>query len=94
MTEKAKEIKNKLDTVNVNRDELIKLYMDKQGYAFDSLVYRFKDYQARAFRAEVLQMKHDRNMTELEATQRVKDRHDRDLMRFIQILDEVIGEHS
>ena len=94
MTEKAQHIKDTLNKVYVDRDELTKLYMDKQGYAFDSLVYRFKDYQARAFRAEVLQMKHGRNMTELEATQRVKDLHDRDLMRFIQILDEVMGEHN
>ena len=94
MTETAKHIKDVLNKVYVDRDELTKLYMDKQGYAFDSLVYRFKDYQARAFRAEVLQMKHDKNMTELEATQKVQDRHDRDLMRFIQILDEVIGEHN
>jgi hypothetical protein len=94
MTEKAQHIKDVLNKVYVDRDELTKLYMDKQGYAFDSLVYRFKDYQARAFRAEVLQMKHDRNMTEFEASQRVKDRHDRDLMRFIQILDEAIGEHN
>ncbi len=94
MTETAKQIKDVLNKVYVDRDELTKLYMDKQGYAFDSLVYRFKDYQARAFRAEVLQMKHDKNMTELEATQRVKDRHDRDLMRFIQILDEAMGGHN
>ena len=94
MTEQTKKIKETLDTVYVNRDELNKLCLDKQGYAFDSLVYRFKDYQARAFQAEVMQMKHDRNMPEMEARQRVKDRHDRDLMRFIQILDEVIGEHN
>jgi hypothetical protein len=30
----------------------------------------------------------------MEARQRVKDRHNRDLMRFIQILDEAIGEHD
>lgn len=94
MTEKAQHIKDVLNKVYVDRDELTKLHMDKQGYAFDSLVYRFKDYQARAFRTEVLQMTHDKNMTELEASQRVKDRHNRDLMRFIQILDEVIGEHN
>lgn len=94
MTEKAQHIKDVLNKVYIDRDELTKLYMDKQGYAFDSLVYRFKDYQARAFRAEVLQMKYDKNLTELEASQRVKDRHDRDLMRFIQILDEAIGEHN
>ena len=47
MTDKAKEIKNKLDIVYVNREELQKLAIDKQGYAFDSLIYRFKDYQNR-----------------------------------------------
>lgn len=94
MTEKAQHIKDVLNEVYIDRNELTKLYMDKQGYAFDSLVYRFKDYQARAFRAEMLQMKHDRNMTELEASQRVKDQHNRDLMRFMQILDEAIGEHN
>ena len=94
MTEKSQHIKDVLNKVYVDQDELTKLYMDKQGYAFDSLVYRFKDYQARAFKAEVLQMMHDKNMTELEASQIVKDRHNRDLMRFIQILDETMGEHN
>ena len=68
--------------------------MDNQGYAFDSLVYRFKDYQARAFRAEVLQMAHDKLLTELEASKMVKDRHNKDLKRFIEILNEAIGEHN
>ena len=94
MTEQAKKIKEKLDKVYINRDELNKLYLDKQGYMFDSLVYRFKDYQARAFQAEVMQMKYDRDMLEMEARQKVKDRHDRDLMRFITLLNEAMGEHD
>ena len=94
MTEQAKKIKEKLDKVYIDRDELHKLYLDKQGYIFDSLVYRFKDYQARAFQAEVIQMKHDRDMPEIDARQIIKDRHDRDLMRFIQILNEAMGEHN
>ena len=65
-----------------------------KGYMFDSLVYRFKEYQAKAFQAEVVDMKHSRNLSEVEARERVKYRHDRDLMRFIQILDEAIGEHD
>ena len=65
-----------------------------KGYMFDSLVYRFKDYQARAFRAEVLAYKNDRNISELDAIRVIQDRHNRDLMRFIQILDEAIGEHD
>ena len=65
-----------------------------KGYMFDSLVYRFKDYQARAFQMEVIDLKHSRNLSEVDARNIVKDRHNRDLMRFIQILDEAIGEHD
>ena len=65
-----------------------------KGFMFDSLVYRFKDYQARAFMAEVNDYKYSHCTSEMEARQRVKDMHNRDLMRFIQILDEAIGEHD
>lgn len=65
-----------------------------KGFMFDSLVYRFKDYQARAFMAEVNDYKYNYNTSEMEARQKIKDRHNRDLMRFIQILDEAIGEHD
>ena len=75
---------------------MVKFEDDKtiKGYMFDSLVYRFKDYQSRAFDIEVLDYEHSHNMPKMEARQRVKDRHNRDLMRFIQILDEAIGEHD
>ena len=65
-----------------------------KGFMFDSLVYRFKDYQARAFMAEVNDYKYNYNTSEMEARQKIKDMHNRDLMRFIQILDEAIGEHD
>ena len=65
-----------------------------KGYMFDSLVYRFKDYQSRAFQAEVIDYKYSHNCSELDAREKVKGRHNRDLMRFIQILDEAIGEHD
>lgn len=65
-----------------------------KGYMFDSLIYRFKDYQARAFSAEVAEYKYQHMTGEAEARQHVRDRHTRDLMRFIQILDEAIGEHD
>ena len=70
--------------------------MDKhlKGYIFDSLVYRFKDYQSRAFDIEVLDYKNRRDSTELDARAIVQDRHNRDLMRFIEILNEAIGEHD
>ena len=65
-----------------------------KGYMFDSLVYRFKDYQARAFQMEVIDLKNRRNCSELDARRIIEDRHNRDLVRFIQILDEAIGEHD
>lgn len=72
-------------------DELV---ISTRGFAFDSLVYRFKDYQARAFQAEVVDYKYKYNASEIDARMKVRDRHNRDLMRFIQILDSVIGEHD
>ena len=74
--------------------EYDKLIISTRGFAFDSLVYRFKDYQARAFQTEVIDYKYKYNTSEIEARERVRDRHNRDLMRFIQILDSVIGEHD
>ena len=65
-----------------------------KGFMFDSLVYRFKDYQSLAFMAEVNDYKYSHAVSEMEARQQVHRRHDRDLMRFIQILDEAIGEHD
>ena len=65
-----------------------------RGFAYDSLIYRFKDYQSRAFQTEIIDYKYRRNCSEIEAREKIKDRHDRDLMRFIQILDEAIGEHN
>ena len=44
--------------------------------------------------SEVVDYKYKHNSSEVEARQRVKDMHNRDLMRFIQILDEVIGKHD
>ena len=70
------------------------LIIHTKGYVFDSLVFRFKEYQAKAFQAEVVDYKYKHNTSEIEARMKVQDRHNRDLMRFIQILDSVIGEHD
>ena len=86
----------------LQRDNLINEYdslinqniIHTKGYMFDSLVYRFKDYQSRAFQAEVIDYKYTHSCSDLDAREKVKDRHNRDLMRFIQILDEAIGEHD
>lgn len=65
-----------------------------KGYMFDSLVFRFKEYQLRAFQIEVMDYKYNHNTNEQEARNKIRDRHNRDLMRFIQILDEAIGDHD
>lgn len=87
MSDRLKEMLNK----SHDYDQLV---ISTKGFAFDSLVYRFKDYQARAFQAEVIDYKYKHNASEIDARIKVRDRHDRDLMRFIQILDSVIGEHD
>lgn len=70
------------------------LVIHTKGFMFDSLVYRFKDYQAKAFQSEVTDYKYKYNASEIEAREKIQDRHTRDLMRFICILDEAIGEHD
>ena len=42
---------------------------------------------------EVIDLK-NQGRCESDARRIVKDRHDRDLMRFIEILNEAIGEHD
>ena len=70
------------------------LLIHTKGYMYDSLIYRFKEYQAKAFQAEVVDYKYKHNASEIDARMKIQDRHNRDLMRFIQILDEAIGEHD
>lgn len=82
-----------LETVN-KADAYDDLIIHTKGFMYDSLVYRFKDYQSRAFPIEVIDYKHKYNCSEIDARERIQDRHDRDLMRFVQILDEAIGEHD
>ena len=94
MTEQAQAITEKLDKVLVSREEVNNMYQDMRGYMFDSLVFRFKDYQSRAYSAEVQEEKYRHNLSEAEARIRVRDNHNRDLMRFIDILDKAMGEHN
>ena len=43
---------------------------------------------------EVIDCKNRYNMSELDARMKIQKKHERDLMRFIEILDSVIGEHN
>lgn len=82
------DLKKKLEKAS---DDLI---LHTKGFMYDSLIFRFKEYQAKAFQLEVQDYRYKYNCSELEARHGIKDRHDRDLMRFVQILDEAIGEHD
>ena len=75
-------------------DAYDKLIISTRGFAYDSLIYRFKDYQSRAFQMEVIDYKNRHHCSEIEARMKIQDRYTRDLMRFIKILDSVIGEHD
>ena len=84
------DLKKKLEKAS-NYDDLT---LHTKGFMYDSLIFRFKEYQSKAFYLDVQDYKYERNCSEIEARNRIKDRYNRDLMRFIQILDEAIGEHD
>ena len=65
-----------------------------KGCMFDSLVYRFKDYQHKAFVYEETLYRAQKNLPRIDAELAITNRHERDLMRFIEILNEAIGEHD
>ena len=78
----------KVETKEDNEEKHLK------GYMFDSLVYRFKMYQEKAFQLEVIDYKYKHNCSEPEARHKVRDMYNRDMVRFIDILHEAIGEHD
>ena len=94
MSDQIKKIMEKNHAYDSLIENLNNYNIHTKGFMFDSLVYRFKDYQARAFQAEVVDYKYKHNASEIDARMKVRDRHDRDLMRFIDILHEAIGEHD
>jgi len=60
-----------------------------KGYAFDSLVYRYIRAREQMAEYEYIKdssKKHDKAYYQLQAN--------RDIMRFCQILDEIIGDHD
>lgn len=70
-------------------EALAALNIQMRGYAFDSLVMRYEKARDAQMRAE--QIEERRSGGDGGKAQR---RAERDKMRFIQILDEVIGDHD
>jgi hypothetical protein len=87
--------------MEVQTQEMIKYYNDKnehekhlKGYIYDSLVYRYPLalYKASLKDAEDIMIREGISKKEAEA--KARRNYERDLMRFVQILDEGIGEHD
>ena len=92
MTEEAKKIKEKLDTVHVNREEFNKLIDDRIAYIYDSLCLRYVIAREKAALWDAYQ--------DMKAGKVNRDREfhldlaKRDEMRFFSILNDLIGEHK
>jgi hypothetical protein len=87
--------------IQTQLQEMIKYYNDKEGhekhlkgYMYDSLVFRYQLalYKASLKDAEDIMIREGISKKEAEA--KARRNYERDLMRFIQILDEAIGEHD
>lgn len=81
--------------------EIEKLEKDKKAYIYDSLVFRYKDarYKQRILDEQWLFEKYiDRGFTVKEAKSKAmitsQQSYERDFMRFIEILNDAIGEHE
>ena len=84
-------MENKIDCADL--EKILDYYNNKnehkkhlKGYIFDSLVYRYQ--LARYAQAEAEAVIHNNSI------EKEKEYAKRDIMRFIQILDEAIGEHD
>lgn len=64
-----------------------------KGYQFDSLVYRYIRAREQMAEYEYLRDKQSNISNHIEWTI-YRQRANRDIMRFVQILDEIIGEHE
>lgn len=64
-----------------------------KGYQFDSLVYRYIRAREQMAEYEYLRDKQSNVSNHTEWTV-YQQRANRDIMRFVQILNEVIGEHE
>ena len=80
-------------TVNLKVEDIFaKMEKRTKGYGFDSLVFRYK--MAREAEARYEYREALRNNTRTHDEQYYLDKANRDAMRFIQILDDLIGEHD
>ena len=67
---------------------------EKNEYIFDSLVFRYKLAREAEMRANIEKLSSNRREDLWKIEKFEKDKCDRDIMKFIQILDKAIGEHN
>lgn len=81
--------------------EMIHYYQDRdehkkhlKGYMYDSLVYRYQLALYKASLKDVEDIMIRKGVSKKEAEADARHNYNRDLMRFVQILDEAIGDHD
>lgn len=65
-----------------------------KGYMYDSLCYRYQLARYKACEADAIDLTITKGLPKREAEAEARKNYNRDVMRFCQILDEAIGEHS
>lgn len=92
MVEKAQVYDNMIESFKQQPIQVFKKEDNHlKGYIFDSLVYRYKLAREQAMQYELMIAKKEGNSRKEETIRHIADR---DVMRFIEILDEAIGEHD
>ena len=92
--ESFKKTMEKADTFDVIVEQLDNEKKHMKGYIFDSLVYRYKIALEDTVVTRAERYQQDKFCSKKEAEMYVRNLNNRDLMRFIQILNEAIGEHD
>lgn len=83
---KVEYIKNKLNKVTIDREEVQKLVEDRIGYIYDSLCLRYNIARDAQAELEI----HKKKINPESAWRSAQ----RDKIRFYEILDDLIGEHK
>ena len=79
-------------TVNLKVEDIFaKMEKRTKGYGFDSLVFRYKMAREEQARYEMVK---DRKEGVIKEENHYLRKSERDIMRFIEILDDLIGEHD
>lgn len=85
---------NYQDFIKQIENENNKNEIHTKGYIFDSLVYRYKLALEETVQSKTDIYVFNHGCNRKEAESQVRRMNNRDLMRFMQILDEVIEEHD